>query len=115
MRANLGDQIAAKTNRYCVCARARLEFRQEVADVRFHGFLGQEEPLADLAIHEAVRDQLEHLELSPGRLLLELLERACERDDLGAVRTSPRRDRLEAARMVAIPVQDVVPLSSVHG
>ena len=37
---------------------------------------------ADLAVHEAVRDQLEHLDLAHRRLLLELPERALERDDL---------------------------------
>ena len=38
--------------------------------------LREEEPLADLAVHEAVGDQLEHLDLAGGRLLAELAERA---------------------------------------
>src|SRR5437763_1197995 len=34
-----------------------------MSDVRLHGFLRQEEHLADLAVHETLRDQLENLGL----------------------------------------------------
>ena len=94
-------------------AGARLQLRQQVADVLLDRLLREEEALADLAIHEPVGDQLENLELAARRLLLELLERAGERDHLGPV-TALCRNRLEAARMIAIPVQDLIALSSVH-
>ena len=35
-----------------------LKLRQQVADVRLDGLLGEEEPLADFAVHEAVGDEL---------------------------------------------------------
>ncbi|WP_325115893.1 hypothetical protein [Gaiella sp.] len=40
--------------------------------MRLDRLLRQEELLADLAVHEAVRDELEHLDLTRRRLLLEL-------------------------------------------
>lgn len=69
--------------------------------------------MSDLPVDEAIGDQLEHFELSGCRLLLELLERTGERNHLGA-RAPLRRNRLEAARMVAIAVQDLITLCSVH-
>src|ERR671936_1650165 len=94
--------------------RARLELGEEVADVRLHSLLREKQPLADLAVNQPVGNELEHLELAPGRLLLELLERAGEGNDLRAVVTALLRDRLEAARMIAVAVQDLVALGSVH-
>ena len=44
--------------------------------------LGQEQHLADVPVDEALRDQLKDLDLARGRLLLQLLERGLERDDL---------------------------------
>ena len=52
--------------------------------MRLHRLLGEEEAHPDLAVDESVGDELEHLDLTRGRLLLELLERAREGDDLGA-------------------------------
>ena len=85
--------------------------------MRLHRFLGQEEALADLAVHQTVRDQLEDLDLTRRRLLLELAQRARERDDLAllpAVR-APRRDLVEAARVPDITAQDLLTLGGVHG
>jgi hypothetical protein len=75
----------------------------------------EEEALADFPIDEALRDQLEDFDLPGGRLLLELLERSCERDDLaGAGRGPPLGDGFEAPRMVHVSRQDLFPLCSVH-
>jgi hypothetical protein len=97
-----------------MCARPRLQFRQQVAHVRLDGFLAEEEPLADLAVHKAFRDQLQDFDLPGRRFLLELLERRREGDDLGVAVLAPRRDRLEAARMVHVSAQDLLTLSCVH-
>ena len=112
----LGDETAAKANRHRMRAGAGLKLRQQVADVRLHRLLGEEEARADLAVHEAVRDQLKNLDLARRRLLLELLERACEGDDLrvAAVR-APRGDGIEAPGMADVPAQDLLALRSVHG
>ncbi len=46
-----------------------------------HGFFREEEPLADLAVDETVRDELEYLELAGRRILRELAQgRRVERD-----------------------------------
>ena len=79
----LGDEAAAEADGYRVRSAAGLELGQQMADVRLDRLLGEEEPLPDLAVHEAVRDQLEDLDLAHGRLLLELAERRAERDHLG--------------------------------
>ena len=74
--------------------------------------------LPDLAVHEAVGDELEHLDLACGGLLLELSEsrRRCERDDRpGRFRAAACRSRLEPATVVPIPVEDLPPLRGVHG
>ena len=85
-----------------------------MADVRLDRLFAEEEPLPDLAVHEAVRDQLKHLDLAGGRLLLELLERRRERNHLGVAVGTPGRDRLEAARMVHVTAQDLLTLCCVH-
>jgi hypothetical protein len=99
-----------------VRARACLELGEEMADVRLDRLLGEEEPLADLAVHEAVGDQLEHLDLAGGRLLLQLLERSGERDHLGlvAVAGAAGGSLLEPARVVHVPRKDLFALCSVH-
>src|SRR5215470_5694124 len=93
---------------------AGLQLCQQVADVRLDRLLGEEEADADLAVHEAVGDQLEYLDLTRRRLLLELLQGAGERDDLGAA-AAPFRDGVEASRMVDVAGQDLLALGSVHG
>ena len=67
----LGDQPSPESHCYRVCSASRLQFCQQVTHVGFYGFFGEEEPLADLAVDEAVRHELEHLDLSCSRLLLE--------------------------------------------
>jgi hypothetical protein len=52
-----------------------LELCQEVPHVALHRLLGEDEPNADLSVHEAVGDQLEDLDLAGGRLLLQFLQR----------------------------------------
>ncbi|MDX6506689.1 MAG: hypothetical protein QOG06_1333 [Gaiellaceae bacterium] len=82
--------------------------------VRLHRLLGQEEADADLAIHQAVGDQLEDFDLTGRRLLFELLERAGERNDLGAA-AATLGHRIEAATVVDIAGQDLLALGSIHG
>jgi len=68
----LADNAAAEADGDRVGARARLELREEMPDVRLHRLLGEEQPDANFAVHEAVRDQLEHLDLAHRRFLLQL-------------------------------------------
>ncbi len=84
--------------------------------MRFHGFFAQEQAFADLPVHEAVRDQLKHLDLPHRRLLLELLERAGEWDHLsGAAVPAPRRCHfVEPASVVHVTGQDLFALSCIH-
>jgi len=96
-------------------ARARLQLREEMPHMALDRLLGEEEPLADLAVHEAVRDQLKDLDLPHRRLLLQLAERALEGDDLRAVdRPAAGCDLLEPPRMILVAVEDLFALSSVH-
>src|ERR1051325_11447611 len=85
--------------------------------MRLDRLLREEEANADLAVHEAVGDQLEHLDLTGGRLLLELLQRARERDDLaaGSVAAAPLGHSVEATAVVDVAGQDLLALGSVHG
>ena len=50
---------------------ACLKLGEQMPHVRLHRFLGEEEALADLAVHEAVGDELQHLDLASRRLLCE--------------------------------------------
>jgi len=113
----LADDAAAEADGHGVGARARLKLREQMADVGLDRLLREEEALADLAVDETLRDQLEYLDLAHGRLLLELAERALERDDLGdAVVGAPaRRDLLEPPRVVGVAVHDLLALCGVHG
>src|SRR3954451_11433548 len=110
----LVDQAPAEADCYRVSAAAGLELREEVADMALDRLLREEEPDADLAVHEAVRDQLQHLDLARGRLLLELLQRRRERDDLGHNGVAPGGDGLEPGHVLPVAGQDVVALSGVH-
>jgi hypothetical protein len=94
-----------------------LKLREEMADVRLDRFLREEQALPDLAVDETVRDQLEHLDLTGGGLLLELAEhgRWSKRDDGTRPRRVPARSsRLESAAVVAVSVQDLLTLRGVH-
>ena len=85
-------------------------------DVGLDRLLREEEALTDLAIHETVGDELKNLDLPRGRVLPRLpLRRRAERDD----RTVPAgaaasRGRLESAAVVAVAVEDLLALGSVH-
>src|SRR3954452_7814036 len=97
-------------------ARARLQLREEMPHMALDRLLRQEEPLADLAVHEAVRDQLKNLDLPHRRLLFELAERALEGNDLcGRAVSTPRGHRLEPAGVVGVAVEDLFALCCVHG
>jgi len=111
----LADDAAAEADGDGMGARARLELREQVADVRFHGLLRKEEPDADLAVDQPVGNQLEHLDLAHRGLLLELPERALEGNHLGArARAAAGGDLLEPARVVGVAVQDLLALCGVH-
>ena len=112
----LADQAAAEADGYGVRARARLELREQVADVGLHGLFREEETLADLPVDEPLGDQLENLGLADRRVQLELAEGALERDHLGGagIVATPSRDGFEPAGMIPIPGHDLVALSSVH-
>ena len=96
-------------------AGARLQLRKQVAHVGLDGLLGEEEPVTDLAVDEAVGDELEDLDLTRRWLLLQLLERAGERNDLGPAAATALRRRFEAAAVVHVTGQDLLALGSVHG
>ena len=69
----LRNEPTPEANGYGV-GSTRLELRQQMANMRLDRLLGEEQALADLAVHEAVGDQLEHLDLTRRRLLLELAQ-----------------------------------------
>lgn len=87
-----------------------------MANVRFDGLLREKELLPDLAIDEAVRNELKDFALPRGRLLLELAHgRIGERDDGDrAAGSAPRRSCLESAAVIAVAVEDLLALSGVH-
>ena len=73
--------------------------------------------LADLAVHQSVGDELEDFDLTRRGLLLELPEDGGrrERDDRSrSLRIPARRSRLEPAAVIAIPVEDLLPLRGIH-
>ena len=78
--------------------------------------LGEEEAVADLAVDEAVGDELQDLDLTRGRILSELTLDLGRKGDHGAMpaRAATRSGRLEAAAVVAIPVEDLLTLCGVH-
>ena len=82
-----------------MCARAGLQLCEEVAHVRLHRLLGEEESHADLA---------------GSRLLLELLQGPAEGDDLCAPSAAALRHRVKTAAVVHVSGQDLFALSSVH-
>ena len=68
--SGLADDAAAEADGDRMGPRAGRELRQEMPDVALDRLLGEEEPLADLAVHEAVGDELEHLDLTRGEALM---------------------------------------------
>src|SRR5215470_1007617 len=97
-------------------ARARLKLCEQMAHVRLHRLLGEEEAVPDLTVHQALADQLQDFDLAVGGLLLELFQRSGEWNDLPAstVARPSGRDRVEAARVVDVAVEDLLTLGSVH-
>jgi hypothetical protein len=78
-------------------------------------FLRQVEAVADLAVHEALRNELEDFDLTRGRKMLRLRAGlAGGKLDQVRCRIAPRRHRLEATGVLAVPSQDLLALSSVH-
>ena len=112
----LTNEPTPEANRYGVGSAARLKLRQQMADVRLDGLLREEEPLADLAVHEPVGDELENLDLARGRILSELPRRRRSERDHGAAarRAAPRSGGFEPPAVIAVAIQDLTALSSVH-
>ena len=85
--------------------------------MRLDRLLGEEEPLSDLAVDQAVRDELKDLELPRRRLLFELPKSSWrgERDHGSRpLRIPARSSRLESTAVVAVSVQDLLTLRGVH-
>ena len=113
----LRNEPTPEANGYGVGSASRLKLREQMTDMGLHRLLGEEQVLSDLTIDEPVGDELEDLDLAGGRLLLELSEsrRRREGDDrAGRLRATTRRSRLEAAAVVAVPIEDLPPLRGVH-
>jgi hypothetical protein len=111
------NEPTPEANGYGVGSAARLKLRQQMADVRLDGLLGEEQPLTDLAVDQPVGDELEHLDLAGRRLLLQLTEsrRWSERDHgARALGVPASGSRLEPAAVIAITVQDLPTLRGVH-
>ena len=79
-----------------------------------HRLFREEEAVADLAIDQALRDQLEYLDLAGGGLLFELPEGGGERNDLRIALSPPRGHRVKTTRVVDITGQDLFSLCSIH-
>src|ERR1035437_6767377 len=83
--------------------------------MRLDRLLREEETRADLAVHETVGNELKHLELAAGGLLLDTKRRA-KWNDFAAGRSGPTLSNfLETSRVVDITTQDFSSLGSVHG
>ena len=82
--------------------------------MRLNRLLAEEETDSDLAVHEAVRDQLKDFDLAHRGLLLELAEGPCEGDHLGVSVLPLGGNRVEATLMVHVPAQDFFALCGVH-
>ncbi|HXG75042.1 MAG TPA: hypothetical protein VNJ53_00580, partial [Gaiellaceae bacterium] len=110
------NEPTPEADRYGVGSASCLKLREQMPDVGLHGLLREEEPLADLAIHEPVCDELEHLDLARRRVLAELpLDLGSERDDRPVAScAAPRRSRLEATAVIAVAIEDLLALGSVH-
>jgi hypothetical protein len=70
--------------------------------------------MADLAVDETLGDQLKHLDLAGGRLLLQLPEGSGERNDLGVALSSLGRHLVETPRVAYVSGQDFFALCSIH-
>ena len=114
-RIGLADDVAAEAHRNGVRPAAGLKLRKQVPDMALDRLLGEEEPDADLAVHETVGNQLENLHLTGGRLLLQLLQRwGLERDHLCHAGIPTSGHGFEPSRVLGVPRKDLVALCSVH-
>ena len=112
----LTNEPTPEANRYGVGSASCLKLRQQVADVGLDGLLREEEPLADLAVHEAVCDELQNLDLTRSRILTDLPRRGrSERDHSAtATRAAASRGGFEPPAVIAVAIQDLTALCSVH-
>ena len=115
-RTRLRDQAATKANGDGVRPTPGLELGEKVTNVGLHRLLGEVEPLPDLAVDETIGYELQDLELSRGRLLLQLAQhRRRERDHGARARATPACSRrFEAAAVVTITAEDLLTLRGVH-
>ena len=70
--------------------------------------------MADLTVDESFGNQLKDLDLPGSRLLLELPERSCERNDLGVALSTLCRHLVETPRVAYVSGQDLFALCSIH-
>ena len=98
----LGNEPTPEANGYGVGSTTRLKLREQVPD--------------DLAVDEAVGDELQDLDLACGRILSDLTLdlRRKGNDRPVAARAATRCGRLETAAVIAIPVEDLLTLCGVH-
>ena len=84
--------------------------------MRLDRLFREEEPLADLTVHEPVGDELENLDLARSGILTDFTRRRWAEWDDGSVppRAPAGRSRLEPAAVVAIAIEDLLALGSVH-
>ena len=82
--------------------------------MRLDGLLAEEETDSDLAVDQAIRDQLQHFDLAHRGLLLEFAEWPAERNDLGVSVLPLGRDGFEAALVVHVAAEDLLALCGVH-
>lgn len=110
------DQPTPEADGYGVGSAARLKLCEEVSDVRLHRLLGEEEPLADLAVDQPVGDELQDLDLASRRILFVLARgRRRERDHRsGAACAAAGSRRLEASAVIAVAIEDLLALGRVH-
>ena len=80
----------------------------------FYGLFGEKEPDADLAVDEAVGDELQDFDLARGGSLLGLGLARCDGDHLGGRRPTGRGDGFEALRVLAVAGQDCITLRRIH-
>jgi hypothetical protein len=112
--ADLGDQAASEADGDRVRPGARLQLGEQVADVRLHRLLAQEETDSDLPIHEAVRDQLKNFDLAHRGLLLQLAQGASKGDYLCISVLPLGGNSVEPTLVIHVSAQDFFALGGVH-
>lgn len=112
----LRNEPTPEADGYGVGSASRLKLCEQVPDVGLDGFLGEEQPFTDLPVDEPVRDELEDLDLPRSGVGADLTRggRTEGNDRSVSPRAPTRGSRLEAAAVIAIPVQDLLTLRGVH-